>query len=325
MTDARKLTGSEEFSSAYDSYKKANKIAGGKCADCLRQMTVMALKTGNDKDAIQAAAQLSELATSPVDRAAAESLQGQAILAAAGDKPKPDQLAAADKVLQSAMADDPKDPTPHFLDGLVHTRMGDIDGARNQFLQSLAREPSNDPGYLRMKHFAENPQASIARHAPAFTITALDGSKFTLDAMDGRVVLIDFWATWCGPCMEELPQMKKIAKDFAGQPLVVVSISWDDNEATWKDFIAKNQMTWIQYRDADQKLSAAFEIDAIPHYFTIDSDGVLTTELLGSGNDVEGKLKKLVARAKQSNATAAASALPLSVPTSTVVSSPKGN
>jgi len=57
-------------------------------------------------------------------------------------------------------------------------------------------------------------------------------------------------------------------------------------------------MTWVQYRDADHHLSDLFEIHAIPHYFTIDSDGVLTAEMMGSGSDVEGKLKKLIARAK---------------------------
>jgi hypothetical protein len=57
-------------------------------------------------------------------------------------------------------------------------------------------------------------------------------------------------------------------------------------------------MTWVQYRDADHRLSNLFGINAIPHYFTIDSDGVLTAEMLGEGSNVEGKLKKLVAKAK---------------------------
>jgi hypothetical protein len=57
-------------------------------------------------------------------------------------------------------------------------------------------------------------------------------------------------------------------------------------------------MTWVQYRDADHHLSNTFGVQAIPHYFTIDSDGVLTSEMMGSGSDVEGKLKKLLARAK---------------------------
>ncbi len=136
--------------------------------------------------------------------------------------------------------------------------------------------------------------------APAFEVTALDGTRFNLDNMGGRVVLIDFWATWCGPCNAELPHVQKIAREFANEPFTVISISWDSDEANWKDFIAKHEMTWLQYRDADHKLSDRFGINAIPHYFTIDSDGVLTAEMLGSGNDVEGKLKKLIKRAKES-------------------------
>jgi peroxiredoxin len=101
-----------------------------------------------------------------------------------------------------------------------------------------------------------------------------------------------------GPCNAELPHMKKIAKEFAGQPLVIISVSWDSDEQKWRDFINKNEMTWVQYRDADHHLSNLFGINAIPHYFTIDSDGVLTAEMLGEGSNVEGKLKKLVAKAK---------------------------
>ena len=58
-------------------------------------------------------------------------------------------------------------------------------------------------------------------------------------------------------------------------------------------------MTWVQYRDADHKLADEFGVSAIPHYFTIDSDGVLTSEMMGSGSDVEGKLKKLIAKAEE--------------------------
>ena len=102
--------------------------------------------------------------------------------------------------------------------------------------------------------------------------------------------------------------MKKIAKEFANDPLVIISISWDNNADKWKDFIAKNEMTWVQYRDADHKLSEQFGVKAIPHYFTIDSDGILTAEMLGSGSDVEGKLKKLLKRAQDSRPVAESAA-----------------
>ena len=178
-----------------------------------------------------------------------------------------------------------------------------MEAASGEFKACLSCITPENPSYSRAQHFAEKPELSMAKMAPAFTVTSLDGKSFNLDAMNGRVVLIDFWATWCGPCRKELPHVKKIAKDFAGQPLVIISVSWDSDEAKWKDFIAKNEMTWVQYRDADHSLSKRFDIEAIPHYFTIDADGILTAEVLGSGSDVEGKLKKLVARARAAGAT----------------------
>ena len=117
--------------------------------------------------------------------------------------------------------------------------------------------------------------------------------------MHGRVVLIDFWATWCGPCNQELPHMQKLARKYANDPFDVIGISWDDDESKWKDFIAAHGMTWNQYRDANHSLSTAFSVNAIPHYFTIDSDGVLTAENVGSGSVADSRIDRLVQRARQ--------------------------
>ena len=288
---ANKLDAAEQFNFAIDNYKKADKIAGGRCAECLRQIFAIQMKIGNYKDAAATAGELLTMADTPSDKSKAEVSRGHALYLEAGDKPKPAQLQAADDLLKAAIADDPKSITARFIDGTVLARMGQVDAARQQFEATIAGDSPKDPGYLRAKHFAENPALSYQKMAPSFTVAALDGLKFTLDEMGGRVVLIDFWATWCEPCNEELPNIKKIARDFAGQPLVIISVSWDEDDAKWRSFIAKNQMNWVQYRDADHALRKRFGIDAIPNYFTIDSDGVLTSEMLGSGYDVEGRLR----------------------------------
>ncbi|MGD0546271.1 MAG: TlpA disulfide reductase family protein [Terracidiphilus sp.] len=136
--------------------------------------------------------------------------------------------------------------------------------------------------------------------APPFSLTALDGQRISMDGLAGKVVLIDFWATWCGPCREALPHIKQIARKFDGQPLVVLSISQDTDQAKWKEFVAKNGMTWLQYCDGGfpGRLAKQFSVNAIPATFTIDADGVLEDQHVGDAN-IEGKLKKLVARAAQ--------------------------
>jgi thiol-disulfide isomerase/thioredoxin len=287
-----------EYVFAIDSYKKACKIAEQKDETCLTQLYTLQMKTGLFKDAVATASALEAIAANPIDKSFAETKRGHALFFEAGDKNKTDLLNASDAAFKAAIADYSKNGAAHYLDGQVLARLNQMDAARQEFKTCLSCVPNTDPSYLRAEHFAEDPALSTHKMAPPFTVTALDGSKFNLDAMGGRVVLIDFWATWCGPCNEELPHMKKIAKEFTGQPLVIISVSWDSDETKWKEFINKNEMTWAQYRDADHHLSNLFGINAIPHYFTIDSDGVLTAEMLGSGSDVEGKLKKLIARAK---------------------------
>jgi thiol-disulfide isomerase/thioredoxin len=140
--------------------------------------------------------------------------------------------------------------------------------------------------------------------APAFAVNTLDGQHVSLDDLTGKVVLIDFWATWCGPCREALPHMQQIAKKFQGQPLVVLSVSLDSDEQKWKDFVAKNSMTWVHYRDGGftGPVASMFGVKAIPQTFTIDADGVLQDEHIGDAA-IEGKLKKLVARAQELQAS----------------------
>jgi thiol-disulfide isomerase/thioredoxin len=298
IAEAKKLERTHQYGFAVDAYKKASKIAGGKDILCLNDLYNLQFKIANYKDAAQTASSMLAIAANPSDRSISESNRGLALLQQAGDKGKPELLQVAHESFQAAIADNAKNATAHFYDGKALARLNQLDAASEQFKACVSCLTPKDSSYVRAKHFAANPSLSLAKMAPAFEVTALDGSHFNLDEMGGRVVLVDFWATWCGPCNRELPHLKKIAQEFANEPFVIISVSWDSDETKWKDFIAKNGMTWVQYRDADHSLSNDFGINAIPHYFTIDSDGVLTAEMLGEGSNVEGKLKKLIAKAK---------------------------
>lgn len=81
---------------------------------------------------------------------------------------------------------------------------------------------------------------------------------------------------------------------------MILSVSLDDDEQKWKEFVAKNGMTWPQYRDGGfhGAIAKMFSVTAIPHTFTIDADGVLQDEHIGDAS-IEGKLKKLIAQARE--------------------------
>jgi len=93
-----------------------------------------------------------------------------------------------------------------------------------------------------------------------------------------------------------MPHMKDLVKKFQGQPLVVLSVSLDSDEGKWKEFVAKNGMTWLQYRDGEftGPLAKLFGVQSLPQAFTIDTDGVLQDQRIAD-TAIESKLKKLLA------------------------------
>src|ERR1700722_4011495 len=181
IAEAKKTTGAGQLVFAVDAYRKANKIAGGKCTTCLDEILDLQMKMGLYKDAAATATELTAIVETPRDKPLAEGARGLALYTQAGEKPKPALLQAADEAFKAALADYPKNLSARFTDATVLARMGQIDASREQFEACVAQASPSDPSYLRAKHFAENPAMSYARRAPAFTVTALDGSKFTLD------------------------------------------------------------------------------------------------------------------------------------------------
>jgi len=300
MTEAKQDEKERQYLFAIDAYKKANKIGGGACAACLRKIYSLQIGLGNAKDAMATAQQMIAIADNPLTKSLGQAEVGTAIVAKAGEKPKADQLAAAHEAFQAALTTYPANNIARYEDACVLARMGNDADASKEFAACAAAANPDDPMVTRARHFAEDPKLSLNKMAPAFEVTTLDGTKFNLDNMQGRVVLIDFWATWCGPCNQELPHLAKLVKKFAGQPLVVISISVDKDEAKWKQFVTQHEMTWTQYRDADGSISRSFGNSLIPSYYMIASDGVmLQTQRMDADDDVEGRIKKMLKQAAE--------------------------
>ena len=107
-----------------------------------------------------------------------------------------------------------------------------------------------------------------------FTLTALDGKTYDLDALRGKVVLINFWATWCPPCRREMPDMEKLYRRFSSKGLVVLAVS-DEKRETVEDFLKKQDYTFPVLLDPDRKVNSAFGIEGIPNSFLFDREGKL--------------------------------------------------
>ena len=282
---------------AIDTFRKAAR-QDGHCTECLRQAYSLAYALSHYKDAEQIAREWLPIATSDAERAAvhyriALALQQQGL----NDK-KDKCLDESCDEFKSALQLEPKLTTTHYALGISLAHLHQDDAARAEFSTFLATDTATPNAHERAHRFLDHVELARARMAPAFSVTTLDGQQISLDSFAGKVVLIDFWATWCGPCREALPHIRDIAHRFQEEPLVVISISLDEDEKKWKEFVARNKMTWLQYRDGgfEGSIARSFNVNAIPATFTIDTDGVLEDQHVGDGN-IEGKLKKLLAGA----------------------------
>jgi thiol-disulfide isomerase/thioredoxin len=285
---------------ALDNFKKADKQDGGHCLDCQKKIIKYGLELQEWKAAEAAAEEMIEQAQGDKNVALAHYQMGLILGREAAVRHKDEMFSRVHDEFTKALAAAPNFPDAIFADGQALAHLKQDDAAKARFEQYVKMKPEDDPNRQRALRYISQPELARARMAPAFAVTTTDGRRVSLDDLKGKVVLLDFWATWCGPCREALPHMKSIAKKFDGQPLVVLSVSLDSDEKKWKDFIAKNEMTWLHYRDGGftGPISRMFGVESIPHTFTIDADGVLQDEQIGDAS-IEGKLKKLVGRARE--------------------------
>lgn len=124
----------------------------------------------------------------------------------------------------------------------------------------------------------------------------INGNKVDFSLFKGKYVYIDLWASWCGPCMREIPHLQALDSEFDGSNVVFVSISVDTSKEAWKKRVAGLKLQGHQYIDADGKLSAALNIQGIPHFLIYDKEGKLHTykaQRPSSGDTLKRILKQL--------------------------------
>jgi peroxiredoxin len=116
-----------------------------------------------------------------------------------------------------------------------------------------------------------------ARQQADFTLTDLNGKSWTLKDLKGKVVLLNFWATWCPPCRKEMPDLEALYKRFGSQGLVILGID-DEEGAKVQPFIAKQGITYPVLLDPGRKVNTLFQIEGIPKTFVYDRDGKIVTQ-----------------------------------------------
>lgn len=117
---------------------------------------------------------------------------------------------------------------------------------------------------------------ALGKEFPDFKVKDQDGKELSLSAHKGKVVLIDFWATWCGPCRSSLPELMEIYKKYKDKGFEIIGISLDENEKRFQSFVKRQRIPWPQYFDGKgwrNALARRYLIDSLPAAFLIDREG----------------------------------------------------
>jgi peroxiredoxin len=117
--------------------------------------------------------------------------------------------------------------------------------------------------------------------APNFTLKDLKGQAVSLSDFKGKTVFLDFWATWCPPCVASTPAVDKLAQDYKDKNVVVLSISMDDEAGTVQSFVERKHLTNRVLMAADSGVNVHYQVDGIPSFFLIDKDGYFVASWAG--------------------------------------------
>jgi len=136
-------------------------------------------------------------------------------------------------------------------------------------------------GLLLVLHPGSAGIARIGQPAPDFVLADLDGKPLLLDHLRGRPVIVNFWASWCGPCVEEFPLLAEALRSHRGDGLVVVGIVFRDRSEAARAFMSRMGGTWPAAMDPGEAVAQRYGVMGPPATFFVDRDGVVTGRQIG--------------------------------------------
>jgi peroxiredoxin len=135
-------------------------------------------------------------------------------------------------------------------------------------------------GYVVVDAFRDK-VINVGDKAPDFQITADNGRPLARSNFGGRVLVLNFWATWCPPCIEEMPSLDKFQRRLANSGVVVAGVSVDTNERAYRELLRKTNVSFLTARDPEARISSSYGTFKFPETYVIDGKGTVLRKIVG--------------------------------------------
>ena len=161
----------------------------------------------------------------------------------------------------------------------------------------LSKKFPNDKNVIMFHEVVERMlSTNVGQFAPEISLPSPDGKEIALSSLKGKLVLIDFWASWCGPCRKEMPNVVKIYSKFKNKGFEIYGVSLDQDKEKWMEAITKDGINWPQVSDLkywDNVAARIYNVQGIPYTVLIDKDGKIIAKNL-RGQELEKKIAEVL-------------------------------
>jgi thiol-disulfide isomerase/thioredoxin len=286
-----------KYELALDAYHKADKLSHHSSAACYLKLASVERKIGDFSSALDDAKHALKVAGDNKSVAIQAHLTRATLLTQMAGKPTDKKLKEAEDELRQALLLDSTYSLSHYNLGIVLLKQErDPEGIAE--MNTFIGSPGADSSSIAEAHrIIANPIRARAPFAPDFSFTTHENQNLSNTGLHGKVVLMDFWGTWCPPCRESVPILRNLNKKYSGKPFQLVGVSSDDDEDVWKTFIAAQHMDWSEYIDLSEQVLQAFKIESFPTYIVLDKDGVIRLRQSGLGPSTEMDLEEAINKA----------------------------
>jgi thiol-disulfide isomerase/thioredoxin len=291
LTAGKMALEQKDLMEAMRHFTQANSLRQGKCSECYVWLARIGMSAGRYPEALTEAEKGVATAATDEERSKAQLYRG-VILGRQGD------LSAAEAAFKAASQADAACVECRFNLGFVLLKESkDAEGV--EVLKTIAPKFAGTGRGREIQRFIDDPGRIRKNYAPEFAAKTLSGQEISLDALKGKVVLLDFWGTWCAPCRVSLPSLKELAATVDPAKVAIVSVDEGDPKDKWEQFVKSNGMTWLQVYDGDLSLHNAFGVDGFPRYYVLSKDGIILEQFKGWNLNGEATIADAIARALQ--------------------------